>query len=392
MRPPCDGTRPAELGAPVVCATDNATVSAICDTIRRDRISAGEVEPGGIFANGHTVGVGDEIVTLRNDRRLHTTTGCWVRNGDRWTITGRHPDGALAVSSLTGHGNVVLPADYVAEHLHLAYALTVHKAQGLTVDRSVLVVDETTTAETLYVGLTRGRYDNTALACTDAADIDHHASEPPPAGRDLLATALARTASEDAATVELRRALAASESLAVLAPRLANVDAQIQREMPPDPSIDLERLAAQRAHVVQYARPGLFTRGSRHDRRRLEDLDERRAELEERLERHRLWLDDNADLFAYRQNLSDQVDARKSVLGLAAAVDSPAHLIELLGELPEDAQARERWISHASRIEAYRTVDRGARRARTVADRPCPARRVARICSPSGDQLPLRHH
>lgn len=39
----------------------------------------------------------------------------------------------------------------------LGYALTVHEAQGVTVDRAVLIADETTTAEAVYVGLTHGR-------------------------------------------------------------------------------------------------------------------------------------------------------------------------------------------------------------------------------------------
>jgi len=147
----------------VVCATERATVSAICDTIRAARVRAGEVEPGGVATGGQIVGIGDEIVTLRNDRTLTTTaSGGWIRNGDRWQITGRHADGSLTVSHLDGHGRAALPADYVAEHVALAYALTVHKAQGVTVDRSLLVVDDTTTAEALYVGLTRGRHENTA--------------------------------------------------------------------------------------------------------------------------------------------------------------------------------------------------------------------------------------
>ena len=66
----------------------------------------------------------------------------------------------LAESSVEGL-RVALPADYVNQDASLAYALTVHKAQGVTVDRAVLIADEATTAETLYVGMTRGRHHNT---------------------------------------------------------------------------------------------------------------------------------------------------------------------------------------------------------------------------------------
>ena len=113
----------------VICATDNATVAGVAGRIRAARVAAGEVEPAGIAtAHGQTIGVGDHIVTTRNDRRLMTSAGGWVRNGDRWTVTAHHGDGSITVSHLAGHGRVVLPADYVNQDASLAYALTVHKA------------------------------------------------------------------------------------------------------------------------------------------------------------------------------------------------------------------------------------------------------------------------
>ena len=85
----------------------------------------------------------------RNDRSLRTTGGEWVRNGERWLVTDRR-DGALTVDSLDGRGSVNLPGKYVAENVTLAYALTVHKAQGMTIDAGVLIADDRTTAEQLY--------------------------------------------------------------------------------------------------------------------------------------------------------------------------------------------------------------------------------------------------
>ena len=67
----------------VVCASDHATVDAVSRRIRAHRVAAGEVEAAGLRAGGQVVGVGDEIVTTRNDRRLMTSAGAWVRNGDR---------------------------------------------------------------------------------------------------------------------------------------------------------------------------------------------------------------------------------------------------------------------------------------------------------------------
>ncbi|MEO7428955.1 MAG: AAA family ATPase, partial [Acidimicrobiales bacterium] len=336
----------------VVCASDHGTVDAVARRCQAARVAAGEVEAGGVQAGEHTVGVGDEIVTTRNDRRLTTTRGGWVRNGDRWQVHARHPDGSLTVEDLTGRGRVTLPAGYVAEEVALAYALTVHKAQGLTVDRAVVVADERTTAEALYVGMTRGRHSNAALVVTDDLDLEH--APEPLTPREVLVGALQRVSAEQSATEALRQVLAASESLAVVKPRLANLDAQILRECPPDRTIELERLTQRQNQVEQHARPGRLTRAGRDDHRHLRSLDEQRVALEAAQQQRQDWLDAHADTFAYRHALADQVASRREALGVAAAAEPPDHLIDLLGPVPQDDRARAGWTQYASRVEAYR--------------------------------------
>ena len=63
-----------------------------------------------------------------------------------------------------------LPATYVREHVELAYATTVHGAQGETVPTAHLLVGETTGAAAAYVGMTRGRNRNTAHLVADTLD------------------------------------------------------------------------------------------------------------------------------------------------------------------------------------------------------------------------------
>ncbi|MFP5256089.1 MAG: MobF family relaxase [Acidimicrobiia bacterium] len=336
----------------VACAPDHATVDALARRCRAARVTAGEVEPGGVPAGEHTVGVGDEIVTTRNDRRLITTRGGWVRNGDRWHVHARHPNGSLTVQDLSGRGRVALPADYVAQEVALAYAVTVHKAQGLTVDRAVLIADDRTTAEALYVGMTRGRHSNTALVVTDSLDLEHRSDPTTP--RDVLAGALQRVSAEQSATEALRQVLKASESLAVLKPRLANLDAQILRECPPDRTIELEHLTQRRNEVELHARPGRLTRAGRDDQRHLRSLDEQRAALEAAQQDRLDWLDTHADTFTYRDALAERVAARRTALGIAATAAPPDHLVRLLGPVPDNQHARAGWTHHASNVEAYR--------------------------------------
>jgi len=54
--------------------------------------------------------------------------------------------------------------------VELAYATTVHGAQGETVDRAHVVLGETTGAAAAYVGMTRGRETNTAHLVADSLD------------------------------------------------------------------------------------------------------------------------------------------------------------------------------------------------------------------------------
>lgn len=64
----------------------------------------------------------------------------------------------LGVDQATPEGEqygdrMTLPASYVAEHVALGYASTVHAAQGVTVDTSHAVVTSHTGPEGLYVGI-----------------------------------------------------------------------------------------------------------------------------------------------------------------------------------------------------------------------------------------------
>lgn len=189
----------------VVMAANHDTVDQLAMRARAARINAGHVEADGLSVGNQTIGVGDEIVTTRNDRRLVTTTGAWVRNGDRWTVEQRSQSGALHLRSLDGRGVVTLPAEYVQkEQVALAYAVTVHKGQGVTTDRAVMVVDRSTSAEHLYVGMSRGRHHNLACVITEPTGDEHTPRRESPTATEVLARSLHRVAAEKSATETLR--------------------------------------------------------------------------------------------------------------------------------------------------------------------------------------------
>jgi len=96
---------------------------------------------------------GDWVLARRNDRRIG------VHNGDLGVVTCVEPGGATVV--LDRGATVVVPVDFIARgHLDHGYALTVHKAQGATCDRTFVLGDDSLHQELGYTAMSRGRQRN----------------------------------------------------------------------------------------------------------------------------------------------------------------------------------------------------------------------------------------
>ncbi|MFF2486230.1 hypothetical protein ACFVSU_07525 [Microbacterium sp. NPDC058062] len=94
--------------------------------------------------------------TRRNDRHAD------VENRALWILRRITPAGLELCSGAVGHEVRTVSHDYAADHMHLAYASTVHGIQGETTDAAV--VGPGVDAAGLYVGMTRGRDHNEAIA------------------------------------------------------------------------------------------------------------------------------------------------------------------------------------------------------------------------------------
>jgi conjugative relaxase-like TrwC/TraI family protein len=114
---------------------------------------------------------GDQIATRRNDPKLWTHLGHQVRNRHLWTVTDTHADGSLTVAH-PDRGTVDLPADYVARHVELGWAVTGYGNQGDTVDIGIAVLEPSTTRNHAYVAMTRGRHANHALMVDPTGVLD----------------------------------------------------------------------------------------------------------------------------------------------------------------------------------------------------------------------------
>ncbi|MEV5348946.1 MobF family relaxase [Streptomyces achromogenes] len=225
---------------PLLIAGDNKQVAELSARVRADLVRAGEVSEHGVvlrtareeYGGIETkAGVGDLIQLRRNDRRITATNGDFAVNRTVGKVIGIGDDGALQVELEDG-AQMHLPASYVKQHVELAYAATVHGAQGRTVGVCHALVDDSATREALYVMLTRGEGGNYAYVITHQADerpkpftkpidpeeIPHHLAK--------LHGIVQRTGLEPTATQVIEAELERRENLAVLEPVWSGVKEQ----------------------------------------------------------------------------------------------------------------------------------------------------------------------
>jgi ATP-dependent exoDNAse (exonuclease V) alpha subunit len=131
----------------------------------------------------------------------------FVKNGDTWTVAGIHPDGSIDVLHRQHAGAIRLPAAYVAREVELGYAVTAHRAQGMTVDTAhAPLVGNDTSREALYVAASRGRQGSQLYVLKDnllAPDLDPPEQRQRNA-REVLADVISRSEATPSATETIR--------------------------------------------------------------------------------------------------------------------------------------------------------------------------------------------
>jgi conjugative relaxase-like TrwC/TraI family protein len=217
----------------LMIAGDLGTVGELNSRAQADRISAGSVSGDRVAVFGWaTAGVGDQVVTRQNNRRV-TTGRRWVRNGDQWSVAASHGDGSLTLQRFNGGGKVHLPVDYVRQHVELSYASTAHRAQGRTVDTAHAMVCPTTTREVLYVSATRGKEANCLYVDTHYdpdPQTSHDEALEPMTAKEVLLAALRNEGAEVAAHEMLRREHHEAEGMERLSAEYLTLATEAQAE------------------------------------------------------------------------------------------------------------------------------------------------------------------
>lgn len=166
------------LSTAIVATNDEA--ASISRQVQTNR----GISPSMRCMHGNGIGVGDVVRTRKNLFKKG------VHNGDVWRVEEIHPDHGAILKNESGK-LVGVSLDYVRDHLELGYASTLDSAQGITVNRAVVVVSEGMGNTGLYSATTRGREAPIYLTIVDSGLED-----PAAAARERLTTCIEK---EDAA-------------------------------------------------------------------------------------------------------------------------------------------------------------------------------------------------
>jgi hypothetical protein len=342
-------------------------------------IADGVVDRAGLDAGDRTYAAGDRVICLDNDRRLGVHNAMFAT-----VLAVDHKARELVVAPQGEDTTRRLPEAYVAEHLGHAYATTIHKAQGATYDRVLLLGDDRLYRQAGYTGLSRGRHRNDIYLVVDddrehdpaherhgAIDEDHPV--------ERFVRALNRDGAKHMASDERDTdRVESTEPLSGLWARRDLLVHELAQSAPPNTTTKTENaLEAARTKEAQATiTRGIHEerlealRGRRHRRERevarrdldwaVANEDRRRAQREELeavaaagLRTDTEWLSEHRVEVKELAGLEFEIGRRTRLAGRAAEVDRPDHLVALLGEPPVDLEGRDRWRRAAGAIESY---------------------------------------
>ena len=152
----------------ILLAGSNEEAAELARRVQARLVQMGTVvHPRAPLADGNRAGTGDLIRA-----RLNTAIdagGQKLTNRDVLRIEGWQGPDAEVARSLPGGGwsaRFLVPRDYLAADAELHYAGNIHVGQGRTVDTAHVLVADTLSRQSFYVGMSRGRESNMAHVVT----------------------------------------------------------------------------------------------------------------------------------------------------------------------------------------------------------------------------------
>ena len=203
----------------LMLATTREHVRQLNQAARALRVADGDVDSSRtVTGRGNIpIGVGDQILARRNDRRVHISATHWLKNGDRFTVTAITDDGGVMARHAPTGRTLTLPSDYVASHTDLGYASTIHGAQGVTVDTSHTLLSGDEDRQALYVATSRGRHENHLWVAMSTDGSEHSVVRPEAIAPRTALEIVEEIIRRDGAAVSARTARAADADVHRLA-------------------------------------------------------------------------------------------------------------------------------------------------------------------------------
>jgi hypothetical protein len=192
----------------LLLAGSNAEAADLSRRVQAKLTQLGAVgPPQAALADGNHAGTGD-LIRARLNTHIDADGRALTNRDTLKIIALRGPDAEVRRQRLDGTwtGPFAVPRSYLAGHAELAYAGSVHVAQGRTVDTAHLLVTGTLSWQALYVGMTRGRQSNTAHVITGKTAPPGHQPYQQAAPETVISDVLRRDDRDLSATEQIRQA------------------------------------------------------------------------------------------------------------------------------------------------------------------------------------------
>lgn len=304
----------------IMIALRRADVAELNQRARAQMTATGQLGDRTLSVYGQPIAEGDLVVALRNH------TGIGVVNGTQGTVTHVDTDQrSITIQERSGR-EIELPATYLESTterggptLDYGYALTGHKAQGITVDAALVLGSDALYREWGYVAMSRGRHENRLYLVAGEPELEDPLRRSD--GRrpvEQLTTAFATSRAQTSATDTV-------------------LQTRIQRMTTPQLEAELLRLnrdhdASERAARRERA---LADREARQGRAAPEPVAANGPELA-------------------RELVAAELQRRQRPARIELLLDPPGYLIREVGPIPDGIVGRRRWLALASEVESVR--------------------------------------
>ena len=236
-------TAAGDLTSGLLIGYDNDTVAELNEQARSHVAASRRLNGSSLDTSQRVFQAGDRILCRRNQDRLD------VLNGDLGTVITVDSDhGTLTVRLDRDPQTRELPSWYLdQDHVDYGYALTGHKAQGVTTGRAFIVMTGGTDREWAYVAMSRGRQANTLYLANPEPDDEGCTHFTHPDQKDVLVALTASLDRSSAQTAAIDHIVGSPPPSSDVTERVAWIAARRRAERdelertPPDIELAIER-------------------------------------------------------------------------------------------------------------------------------------------------------